>query len=237
MDEESLTRHMDQDEPSQEHSSPSIEHISLTPALAETPTARKEARLLELCSRRSLKNISFKRFVELVNDRDVNINCSIEDGLTPLLLLTWKNQSEHLVECLEALLQREDLDLNAKDSIEGWNALWNVCRYYNRENLIQIIRLLLDQGIDVPRDDEVLITACKNFKRKSLISIVQQLLSHGVDVNVVSKKEGWNVLFALCFNYTGDNLIAIIRILIEKGVEVNLKTDLKWNALLAAAEA
>ena len=39
VDEESLTRQMDQDEPSQEHTSPSIEHISLTPAVAETPTA------------------------------------------------------------------------------------------------------------------------------------------------------------------------------------------------------
>ena len=39
VDEESLTRQMDQDEPSQEHTSPSIEHISLTSAVAETPTA------------------------------------------------------------------------------------------------------------------------------------------------------------------------------------------------------
>ena len=39
VDEESLTRQMDKDEPSQEHTSPSIEHISLTSAVVETPTA------------------------------------------------------------------------------------------------------------------------------------------------------------------------------------------------------
>ena len=86
--------------------------------------------LLELCSYEEINESRFARLVELVTDPSVNINCKDTNGLTPLLSLLWNNQSESLYQCAEVLLQREEIDVKAKDNF-GDEALTILQRMYD----------------------------------------------------------------------------------------------------------
>lgn len=92
----------------------------------------KDQELLELCGYDELDESDLARLTELVTDTTVNINCKDSNGLTPLLLLFWSNQSESLSECVEILLQREEINVKAKDNF-GNDALTVMRRMYDGE--------------------------------------------------------------------------------------------------------
>jgi len=62
--------------------------------------------------------------------------------------LCQRDQTENLCRYVETLLKRDNIDVNAKDK-NGNNALILLCEHYNGDNLIDIIRLLLENGIKV----------------------------------------------------------------------------------------
>jgi hypothetical protein len=64
---------------------------------------------------------------------------------------------------------------------KGWNALQLVCRYYKKENLINIVKLLLDKNIETNCKTnsgcDVLHTVCRYCHNRNLIEIVQLLIN------------------------------------------------------------
>ena len=138
-------------------------------------------------------------------DEMVNPNCTDCQGLTPLLFLTWSNKSDSLLNCLQILLQRKDIDVNTRDKSGQWNAIMNVCRHYSGEKLPEIVILLLERGADV--DDEntnALILVCTNYKQEAgLLQLVRLFLRHNINLNANDTKNGGNALFAFCHNYSG----------------------------------
>ena len=72
---------------------------------------------MELCSFDNVTETGLARLSELVADKTVDINCrDPESNLTPLLLLCWSNQSDSLSQCVQVLLERDEIDLKAKDN-------------------------------------------------------------------------------------------------------------------------
>jgi ankyrin repeat protein len=61
-----------------------------------------------------------------------------------------------------------------------------LCRYHQKENLIDIIRLLIENGIDVKfKDndgDNALTLLVQNYELQNLIEIMQLLIHHQCDV-------------------------------------------------------
>jgi ankyrin repeat protein len=86
-----------------------------------------------------------------------------------------------------------------------------LCHYYQNENLIDIIRLLVENGIDVNRKTNVgwnaLTFLCCFYQKENLIEIIQLLIETGIEV-----KEGQyeNNVALLRENYKNENLIDII---------------------------
>ena len=195
---------------------------------------QKEKELMGLCSKDFLDEADFKRFRELSTDETINLNCTDNLGRTPLLLLAKSNQSMGLYDCLQILLQQNQLNINAKDG--DWNALMYVCRYYSGVNLFYIVTRLLDCGSELVKTNALLIL-CINYKHEiGLFRIIKLFLSHGVDISTTDDQNGFNALFALCFYYTGSNLIAIIRMLLKAKIDVNSTNKHGWNSLLALAD-
>ena len=88
------------------------------------------------------------RFKELVQDKNVNVNRV--GSFKPLLLhLCHPNGSKnHLYPILEALLKRDDLDVNVTSHCD-YNALMFLFRNYFGNNLWDCAQLLIDRGIKV----------------------------------------------------------------------------------------
>ncbi len=88
-------------------------------------------------------------FTDLVNDTRVDVNAiDTTDGMNALLKLTRNYGHKNLIKLVRPLIKR-GIDVNATDN-NGWNALHNLCRYYEHENLlIKMIRLLEENNIDI----------------------------------------------------------------------------------------
>jgi hypothetical protein len=106
------------------------------------------------------------------------------------------------------------------------NALLFLCQYYDREKLIDVIRLLLDLNIDVnwmnSEGENALHFVCGDYGKDNLIGIIQLLLDRGID--------GDNAIILLCALYQKANVIDII----DNQIEVDWKNNKGWNALHCA---
>jgi hypothetical protein len=85
-----------------------------------------------------------------------------------------------------------------------------LCKNYQNENLIDIIRLLIEKGIDVNcenRDgDNALHFLCANYKNENLIDIIRLLIEKGIDVN-------YKDIVVLRQNYRKENCSQIVDLL------------------------
>jgi len=118
------------------------------------------------------------RFRELVADPSVSADCKTRYGETPLVLLCSRNQSNSLLPALQALLRRDDVDLEATYS--GYNSLNLLLRFYRKENLIRCASLLIKQGIRVNETDKdgqkPILILCRFYAGEDLIDICRLLV-------------------------------------------------------------
>ena len=153
-----------------------------------------------MCSRASMNAVAVARLRELVSDTSVNINYKDSAGYTPLNMLCWKNNNYSLKECVEILLQRKDIAVNMKNK-EKWNALHHVCRHYKLDNLIDIVRLLIDATpsektnkikINDRTDNKsnALILLCEaNSNLNHLADVAQLLIERNIEVTAENKDQ------------------------------------------------
>jgi hypothetical protein len=95
----------------------------------------------------------------------------------------------------------------------GRNALLILCKYYNKDNLIDIVRLLIGKNIDVNcktnEGSNALNLVCRNYDKENLIDIVRLLIEKNIDVNC-KDIFGQNALHYVCQYYKNENLIDIV---------------------------
>jgi len=128
-----------------------------------------------------------------------------------------------------------ELDINYQDR-NGFNALHYVCMKYDGVNLIEIIELLVDRGIDVNKTEhrldrnalQLLIENNRNDER-DLFKIVQLFLNKGIDL-VHKDANGWTALHYLCRYHNRYTLVDLVRLLIHKGVDIDAKDGNGENA-------
>ena len=109
-----------------------------------------------------------------------------------------------------------------------------LCLHYKKDNLADIVALLIDGGMDVNcrtnNGWNLLHLLCVFYDKGNLIDIVRLLIEKGIDVNC-KQNDRWSALLFLCRYYHRNNLIDIIQLLIDTGVDVNYKDNQGKNAL------
>jgi ankyrin repeat protein len=102
-----------------------------------------------------------------------------------------------------------------------------VCRNYDKENLIDIVRLLIEKNIDVncKQNDgwNALLTVCRNYDKDNLIDIVRFLIEKNINVNCKTNN-GWNALHHVCYHAPKTNLIDLVSILVRQKIDKKAKT-------------
>ena len=146
--------------------------------------------MLNLSSQTSLSDEQVTRFVEILADTEVNVNCKRYSS-TPILILCRSNQSESLYPCLKSILAREDVDL--KMTSQGNNALMLLSRYYPLSNpLIDCIRLLVNHGFDINEKNKdkkppLFLLSQNPSTSKNLIDVSRLLINEKSDFKIAHK--------------------------------------------------
>jgi hypothetical protein len=133
------------------------------------------------------------------------------------------------------LLIRHGIDLNAKND-DGCNALLLLSRYYNNENLLEILSLLFQHSINFDvncRTDfgsNSLSLLVRYYSHENLPDVIRLLISHGINVNSKNNNMRTPLIILCCFRGSKD-LIDCVRLLIENRADVNCADSGGWNAL------
>ena len=138
---------------------------------------------MKLCKRSNFNAIATARFHQLVANQNVDKNLKVskrDQIFSPILLLCRNNRSQTLYPCLKAMLKRQDIDLEFKDSKFGNNALTLLSRNYDHYNLINCVRLLINAGISVnsqdSKDRNALILLSRFYTKDNLNDLFQLLV-------------------------------------------------------------
>ena len=166
--------------------------------------------------------------------QSVSINCRDNYGFTPLLhSVTNKNGD---AEGIIRFLIQNGAYVNAKDN-KGRNALHILSDNHSTPNLLAIIKLLIDNQINVNCKSKKIMGwnalhfFCAKYENENLIDIIRLLIESGIDVNC-KDKIGRNAFHLLCEYYKNENLIDIIRLLLENEIDVNcINSRNGYNAL------
>jgi ankyrin repeat protein len=130
-------------------------------------------------------------FRQLALDADVDVNCiNNSNGFTPLLLVCSSNRSDSLFDCINSLLERNTINVNAKDQ-GGWGVVSFVCLFNgNNRKLPDIIKMLLENGIEMctattqgwsALSQAVLNLSYYHCNHPELITIVHKILERGIN--------------------------------------------------------
>lgn len=86
--------------------------------------------------------------IQLLLDNDIDVNSKTDDGCNALHFVSSRYyQNENLIESVELLLDN-GISINCRNR-DGWNALHNVCRYQRKNNMMQLIPLLIQHKIKI----------------------------------------------------------------------------------------
>ena len=119
--------------------------------------------------------------------------------------------------------------MNATHPILGVNALINLCSFYKKENLFEIIEILLNAGINInarASDQSTALLALATFQlgHRDFIEILRLFIQRGIDVHACYE-DGWDVLHILCNLSTFTHLAQAIPMLIEQGIDFEARNN------------
>lgn len=109
-----------------------------------------------------------------------------------------------------------------------------VCWKYRRNDVTDIIRILLNHGADVNLTDDfgwnALHFACRYNCTTQLPSMIDTLLRSKINVNATTRNE-WNCLHQLCQYNSAEKLYGVISTLIKHNININAQTSKGDTAL------
>lgn len=120
----------------------------------------------------------------------------------------------------------DDVDVDSKDD-EGWTPL----SWAAQTGHVEIVRLLLEMGLDVKAEEKFRETALHRAAANAALTVARLLLEKGADIEAKTS-EGWTALQVAA---KGGHE-AIVRLLLENGADIEAKTSDGWTALQVAAK-
>jgi len=144
------------------------------------------------------------------------------------------------------LLVESGLNINARDHKYEMNALQILMTLYKGAGTLEVVKLLIEKGINVNETDKdghnALNSLCLSYKGTHFAELVNILLESGVDIKMTDQR-GRSALHCLCdLQNFEDNIFGWdfrkptrmaerMKILLEIGIEVNSKDNLGRTAL------
>lgn len=178
---------------------------------------RRSGELLVLALERDRRPIS----MQLIEQEQVACDSTNDENSTCVMLAAKKNNTD----CLEAILARQQVDVNALDSF-SWTALMYAC-YYGHESAT---RMLLLAGAATNIYDNDHISALIWASGRGHTSCVIQLIQLGrAKVNEVDKFGSSPLIWACRKGYTD-----IATILLKAGANIDSIGMFGWSALLVS---
>ncbi len=179
----------------------------------------------------------FLETFELLIECGIDLNKS-EKGLgnNALQLLFRDNErGEGVLEIVQAFINN-GIDLKHRNS-DGFTALHYLCQCYAHENLLEVAKLLIENGVDVNAKDysafrlNAFHYLCHYYPHDNLIKVVQLFINNGLHLaGKVGLSEGWTSLLLLCRCYKKDNLDEIAKLLKYNCIDVTAKLSDGRNA-------
>ena len=120
-----------------------------------------------------------KTFAAIARSRYVDINASLRDGITLLMLALWNGR----IDIVRYLLEQE-INIDASDE-DGITALMYASRYGDME----IMQSVVEGGADLDVKDKRGETALMHALHKDNIEIAQYLIDRGADINVKNETD------------------------------------------------
>jgi len=154
------------------------------------------------------------------------VNCINEKtGANPLLLVCSqeyiKKGPDNLIDII-LLLVNSGIDANSK-TLEGWNCLMFLCRFYRHSNLIDIVKLLVkDNRIEINCETKygsnafLLLCTNENVHHTICFDVIQLFIYLEANVNAVYQIDSNNALTMLCkYHHNCYKLLDIIRLILS----------------------
>ncbi|KAJ5069352.1 ankyrin repeat [Anaeramoeba ignava] len=171
--------------------------------------------------------------VQLFIENGADINSTNRNNQTPLLLIFQQQQQLQfnrsiqysLIQITQYLIAKgADLNIQTKD--RNQTLLHLIFEFHNQENLLEILELLIQSGIDINSPDidgqTPLHLACQN-KHDNALEIIDYLFGHGANPN--SKNAKKQTPLHLIFQNQKPNLIPILESFLENGADPNSKSN------------
>lgn len=128
----------------------------------------------------------------------------------------YRRERRLLLDILRLRLGQQAYIANSKNT-EGWNALLLLCRHYSNDNLVEMVQLLADKGIDINWTNKdgwnALHLACTYYQNKKLFDIVRLFIDPKIEVHCKTS-EGDDALHLVCHHYNKTNLLQIVGLLL-----------------------
>ena len=90
---------------------------------------------------------------------------------------------EQFYDIIKRIISQENFDVNQKDKL-GRNALHFLCENYSKENLTDVIQLLIEKGIDInsydKTGDNALGYVFRNANQEVAVKVIKFLARHGI---------------------------------------------------------
>ena len=201
------------------------------------------APLLNLCSNQKSSHL-FECMEILLRRPDLNIHVGEKGQRANALTVVCRCYSgDKLVDNVKLLL-RHKVKADTKNKNDE-TALMGLCINYKKDDIIDILRLLLEEPTALKNLNAVskdlgwngLVFLCYYFSGKNLFEVAQLLLDHGIQIDSEYNTSA-NALIAACTKYNRESLINVVRLLIQH------KTDVNWtnpasggNALIALCKS
>ena len=166
-----------------------------------------------------------------------DVNAQTNDGETALTLFCRNASARDVIKGLHLFVNEFNADVN-RLTLKGQNALHclsqNPSVYENGEKLVEGIRLLIANGLDInsktTKGDSALTYFIRCYNGPRLLETVRIL------VDVIGMKQTEDALHCLFSNLkymqSIKQLISTARFLIDHGADVNSKSDIKGNTPL-----
>ena len=187
--------------------------------------------LILLC--RHLKSERLAEFLSsLFNRCSIDPNIKDNDQWNALISACYYYHNQHLIEVVRLLLAR-GIDVKAITS-RGSNALYALCCIHCGDvpNVTEVIRSLLDAGVEINGEKSVLFAWCvNNIRTPNFIPVVRLLIERGIDLERKDER-GRNCLMLICDQHkNGNGLLNIVRLLIENHVNVDARDNEGLNVV------
>lgn len=119
---------------------------------------------------------------------------------------------------------------------DKWNALHLACQFYGRDNLISLVKLLIDKVEDVNYRGTATGETPSTFisySNANLIDIIKLLIEKDIDIHC-KDKDGWNAFLIVCRTYSKRNLIDMVQLFVRHKADVSAAKTVTETTLLMA---